>query len=573
MQQHLASSRRRAARPLAAFLPVLACGALLAACGGGDGGGSGGPTGPGPTPPTLSAVGATQLGGVPGYALDDSVAVRVTSSTGAPVANTAVAFEVSTGGGSVSPASATTDANGVARARWMLGTQEGANALRASLPGSAATPAVAFAATGAFGPEATLSAVSGNQQVTAAGCGLLAPLTLKVADASGAAVPGASVYFTVTGGNGNTTATKAAANAQGLVQVPWTLGSAGANALQASLHARTDVRVNLAATAVPVAPGGVAAAGPTLVDTRTCAPHRFVGLARSGLESWPTGDDRLYDPTLARDDFRNIRNWGSNIVRIPLNPAYWVKTAAHYDPGYPVQVDSAIFRAHSQGLDVVIDMHFSDRGDPANKAYRLERMADANHGIQFWKEVAARYKNDGRVLFELYNEPHDISWDTWLNGGPSGDGFQTAGYQQLYDAVRSTGAHNLVIVNGLNWGYDMRQAGTHMLNGYNVIYGTHVYDWPEKQPARWDQDFGYLAAKVPVMIGEFGTTNCGTAYYKWVMDYADQHNISWLSWAWYAPPANRPDLICSFAALITDWGGTPSPMGAVVKARLQSYGN
>src|SRR6185436_4435031 len=123
-----------------------------------------------------------------------------------------------------------------------------------------------------------------------------------------------------------------------------------------------------------------------------------------------------------------------------LNPSYWVKTAAHYDPGYPAQVDSAIARAHSQGLDVVIDMHFSDRGDPANQ------------GIQFWKEVAARYKNDGRVLFELYNEPHDISWDTWLNGGPSGDGYQTAGYQQLYDAVRSTGAQNLVIVNGLNWG-------------------------------------------------------------------------------------------------------------------------
>jgi hypothetical protein len=573
MQHRIASPRLAgAARLTAAFLSALSCSALLAACSGGDGGGGGGgPVGPGPTPPSLSAVGATSFSGAPGYVLDDSVAVRVTSSTGAALAGTTVAFEVTGGGGSVSPASATTDADGVARTRWTLGGQEGANALRASLPSSPATPTVAFGATGAFGPEATLTVVSGNQQVTAAGCGPLAPVTLKVADASGAVVPGASVYLSVSGGNGHTTAAKVAADAQGTVRVPWTLGDAGANTLQASLHARTTASVNLAATAVPVAPGGVAAAGPTLVDTHTCAPHRFVGLARSGLESWPTGDDRLYDPTLAREDFRNIRNWGSNIVRIPLNPAYWVKGAAHYDAGYPTQVDSAILRAHSQGLDVVIDMHFSDRGDPNNQSYRLERMADANHGIAFWKEVAERYKNDGRVLFELYNEPHDISWDTWLNGGPSGDGYQTAGYQQLYDAVRSTGAKNLVIVNGLNWGYDMSQAGTHMLNGYNVIYGTHVYDWPEKQPARWDQDFGYLASKVPVMIGEFGTTNCGTAYYEWVMAYADQHNISWLSWAWYAPPANRQDLLCSFAALITDWNGTPSPMGAVVKAHLQSY--
>ena len=26
----------------------------------------------------------------------------------------------------------------------------------------------------------------------------------------------------------------------------------------------------------------------------------------------------------------------------------------------------------------------------------------------FWSEVAARYKGDGRVMFELYNEPHDV---------------------------------------------------------------------------------------------------------------------------------------------------------------------
>jgi hypothetical protein len=117
----------------------------------------------------------------------------------------------------------------------------------------------------------------------------------------------------------------------------------------------------------------------------------------------------------------------------------------------------------------------------------------------------------------------------------------------------------------------MSQAGNYMLNGHNVIYGTHVYDWPEKQPARWNQDFGYLAAKVPVMIGEFGTTNCGTAYYEWVMNYADQKNIHWISWAWYAPPANRPDLTCSFAALLSDWSGTPSPMGAVVKAHMAKY--
>ncbi len=37
------------------------------------------------------------------------------------------------------------------------------------------------------------------------------------------------------------------------------------------------------------------------------------------------------------------------------------------------------------------------------------------------------------VLFELYNEPHDISWSVWLNGGDTGDGFTTPGMQAIYN--------------------------------------------------------------------------------------------------------------------------------------------
>ena len=59
------------------------------------------------------------------------------------------------------------------------------------------------------------------------------------------------------------------------------------------------------------------------------------------------------------------------------------------------------------------------------------------------------------MLFELYNEPHDVSWRVWKSGGDAGDGCQAVGMQQLYDAVRATGAENLVIIGGLDWAYDL----------------------------------------------------------------------------------------------------------------------
>lgn len=82
-------------------------------------------------------------------------------------------------------------------------------------------------------------------------------------------------------------------------------------------------------------------------------------------------------------------------------------------------------------------------------------MADYPGSTEFWSQVAARFANNPLAAFDLYNEPHDISNQVWLNGGTvptySIFPYQTTGMQQLYDAVRATGARNLVLVSGNNW--------------------------------------------------------------------------------------------------------------------------
>jgi hypothetical protein len=196
-------------------------------------------------------------------------------------------------------------------------------------------------------------------------------------------------------------------------------------------------------------------------------------------------------------------------------------------------------------------------------------MADAN-SITFWSEVAARYKNDGRVLFELYNEPHEVAWKLWQSGGQTAEGWTAAGMQQLYDAVRATGAENLVVIGGLSWAYDLSRVPDYRISGYNIVYATHPYGGsPERVPEKWDSFWGFLTATDPVIVTEFGTlgtgsTTCDGVYSDQVIKYADAHNASWTAWAWY-------DGGCNFPALIDDWDGTPSPSGMVVKAALERY--
>ena len=220
-------------------------------------------------------------------------------------------------------------------------------------------------------------------------------------------------------------------------------------------------------------------------------------------------------------------------------------------------------RAKAQDIDKFVGSRM--RARRTTLGLTQQQMADVN-SQQFWREVASKYKGDGHVLFELYNEPHDISWSTWLNGGAV-LGYQVVGMQELYDTVRSAGADNIVIAGGINWAFDLAGVAATPIQGYNVMYATHPY-YPQDSQLQWDQKFGYLAAQdiAPVIITEFGdhTDACTGDWNTQLIQYADARQVSWTAWAWW--PAG-----CSFPALISDWNYTPTVQGAAVKAALFDY--
>ena len=325
------------------------------------------------------------------------------------------------------------------------------------------------------------------------------------------------------------------------------------------------------ATTKRLAPGGYYVDGNTIC-TADGHPHLFHGVDRPSLEWQPAGDH------LSLADFQLMAGWKANAVRIALNQDFWLEGSPLFYSGYAANVDNAVHWAEDAGLDVILDLHWSDQGvlgscNPANGCQQV--MADAN-SLTFWTQVASRYSGDGRVLFELYNEPHDVSWDIWKSGGSSA-GFQVAGMQQLYDAVRATGADNLVVIGGLSYAYDLSGVPDHRITGYNILYATHPYNNSSASKAsNFDTYWGFLTKTDPVIVTEFGDGNdCSsgtmpygpavTAYVSAVISYADQHNASWTAWAWY--PGG-----CTFPALINDWSGTPTPIGALVQSALGGYG-
>ncbi|MES1177982.1 MAG: glycoside hydrolase family 5 protein [Myxococcales bacterium] len=321
------------------------------------------------------------------------------------------------------------------------------------------------------------------------------------------------------------------------------------------------------------APGGYYTNGAT-VCTAAGTPHLFHGVDRPSME-WDSSGEWANSEGIPRSDFDAMASWHANVVRIALNQDFWLAGAALYDPNYAKTVDDAVHNAEAAGMDVILDLHWSDRGDrSASQVGGMQNtpghadqqpMADQN-SVQFWQEVAGKYKGDGHVLFELYNEPHDIPWQTWLSGGQVKE-YQAVGMQQLYDAVRGVGADNVVIAGGLSYAFDLSQARNFLIQGYNVMYATHPY-YPQDPMQSWDAKFGYLAAQdiAPVIATEFGDTsnNCTGDWNDKLTAYADARQISWTAWAWWAGD-------CHFPSLISDWDYTPSVQGAAIKAVLMGY--
>jgi endoglucanase len=297
------------------------------------------------------------------------------------------------------------------------------------------------------------------------------------------------------------------------------------------------------------APNGYHVVGNLICDSSN-EPHLFHGVARPSLEWSDTGEN------ISQSDFQLMHSaWNANVVRISTNENFWLMNAS----GYQGTIANVVQWAEQAGMDVILDLHWSGTPYPGAQ----QEMADES-SITFWTQVATQFKGDGHVLFELYNEPNTVEWGVWQNGG---GGY--VGMQQLYNAVRGTGANNLVIVGGLDWAYDLSGIlEGHAITGVNIAYATHPYSKPsspEKVPADWGEYWGNVSAQYPVIATEFGTLDCSSSYDTDLMTYADQHNVGWIAWAWYVSG-------CAFPSIIGDWSGTPlSPSGTAIQAKLLAY--
>ncbi|HEX5120375.1 MAG TPA: cellulase family glycosylhydrolase [Pseudonocardiaceae bacterium] len=311
------------------------------------------------------------------------------------------------------------------------------------------------------------------------------------------------------------------------------------------------------------------------------------GVNRSGAEFACVQGNGIFDGPVDQASITAIKSWGVTAVRVPVNEACW-NAESYVEPQfagatYQAAIKSYVNLLNSNGMDVILDLHWTDglytgnsSGCASAEATCQKPMPDAAQAVPFWSSVATTFKGNNSVIFDLFNEPfpsratgsETTGWQCWRDGGTcTGIGYPVAGMQSLVNAVRATGASNVIMLGGIEFSNDLTQwlqfEPTDPDN--NLVASWHSYNFNTcSTQACWTSQIAPVAASVPLVAGEIGENDCAGGYITNLMSFLDGIGASYLGWTWNAWDCS------SGPSLISDYTGTPTPFGAAFKSHLLS---
>ena len=312
-------------------------------------------------------------------------------------------------------------------------------------------------------------------------------------------------------------------------------------------------------------PGGLRVSGNQIVHQNRVVRLRGVGVGD------PVLDRR--DRPLA--DYRILRErWNANTVRLSVHPLIW-RDAEEFGGREEVfrwfrhEIDAALRAGHY----VILDWHItgwpdgfarpSEPGEPEglhDSSFELAR--------DFWDAAAREFGGDGRIAFELWNEPVRGP-DDW-KPNPADWNELRPFLEELTEIVRRH-SQNLVIVSGGNWAYGLAGIRENPPSDANTAIAWHVYAGKElNDEKRWALAFDDINRDFPVIVTEWGFEENGQPHYrgsyedfgeKFARRWLIGRDLHWVAWCWH--PTVGPPLLES------DWK-TPTTFGSVVGKMLRA---
>jgi len=184
-------------------------------------------------------------------------------------------------------------------------------------------------------------------------------------------------------------------------------------------------------------------------------------------------------------------------------------------PSNKQKIKTVVEAAISHGIYVIIDWHSHHAED-----YEAE-------AIEFFEEMATLYGSYDNVIYEIYNEPLQVSWTDVIKPYA----------ENVIAAIRAIDEDNLIIVGTPTWSQDVDVASRNPItSSTNIAYTLHFYAGTHGQSLR-NKATTALNNGIALMVTEWGTVNADgdgavatNEVDNWV-SYMCDNNLTNLNWA------------------------------------------
>ncbi len=220
---------------------------------------------------------------------------------------------------------------------------------------------------------------------------------------------------------------------------------------------------------------------------------------------WP----RFYNKKVVR----TLKNdWNATVVRAAMGVTT-VEDNYLDNPSFALEcVEKVVKAAIKEDIYVIIDWH-------AHEMHTKEAKA-------FFAQMAQKYGKYPHVIYELYNEPVEDSWESLKQYA-----------SEIITEIRKYDPDNIILMGCPHWDQDVHVVAESPLRGFsNIMYTLHFYASTHKEYLR-DRMEDAVKRGIPIFVSESGVTEASgngvidpESQQLW-LDRMEKLKISWLCWS------------------------------------------
>ncbi|GAB3849585.1 cellulase family glycosylhydrolase [Dactylosporangium cerinum] len=276
--------------------------------------------------------------------------------------------------------------------------------------------------------------------------------------------------------------------------------------------AAVGVAATAALASTPVAANGQLKIVGTQVQNQYGQAIQLRGMSTHGIQWYWQCVNNASMNALAND-------WQADVLRISM---YVQEGGYETDPaGFTAKVNQAIQMVSDRGMYAVVDFHQLSPGDPNYNLANAKR---------FFTDIANANKNRNNIIYEIANEPNEVSWARIRDYAHA-----------MIPLIRAIDGDAPILVGTHGWGSlgvsDGRNETdviNNPVNATNIAYTFHFY------AASHDDEYlntlDRASQRIPMWVSEFGTQQAsgdGPNNFAQSQKYIDlmrNRKISWTNW-------------------------------------------